>query len=107
MCEVAQGDGKEKERMESGDLAKSTTCGHYLDVGTEGQGESKKIPGFPIRVSESLNDFINRNRKVRGGGLIEENMMESVLELFSWRCWAYVTGAQNSQGRPRCGCLVN
>lgn len=69
MCEVAQGDGKEK-RMESGDLAKSTTCGHCLDVETEGQEESKKFPGFPIKASESLREFMNRNRKVRGGDLV-------------------------------------
>lgn len=38
---------------------------------------------------QSLSDFMNRNKKVRGGSPFEDKMRESVLELFSSRCdWA-------------------
>ena len=49
-----KGDGGEEDRTDSGDLAKATTFDHRPDVGTEGPGESTKIPSFPIRVSEYI-----------------------------------------------------
>lgn len=52
-------------------------------MATEGQGEFKKIPDFSMRVCEILSDFMNKNRKVRGGGPIEDKTIEPVLELFS------------------------
>lgn len=71
-----------------------------LDMETEGQEESKKIPGFPIKVSQSLSDFMNRNRKVRGGDLVEEKMIESVLEFFSWRCCTEERSGPTKMGVP-------
>lgn len=94
-----KGDGKKKDRIDSGDLAKST-FDHCLDVGTEGQVESPKIPTSLIRVSENVSDVMKRNRKVRRG-VPSEKMTESVLELFSWRpagCWTHGTGWSQKKG---------
>lgn len=60
----------------------------------------KRLQVFQSGCLNSLSDVMNRNRKVRGGGSFEEKMIESVLELFSWRsAWVLDIQDWNSEER--------